>query len=314
MTRLHPTVVAPDEVAAAAVRIAPYVRRTPLLRLNGPVKCELKLEHHQVTGSFKARGAFNSLLSADVPAAGVAAASGGNHGAAVAYAAHRLGIRATIFVPSIASPAKIAAIEAAKADVHIVGDRYPEALAACEAFQAETGAISVHAYATATTIAGQGTVAMEWEADSEGLDTVLIAVGGGGLISGIGTWFGDRIKVVGVEPEGAPTLHAALESGTPVDVSIDTIAADALGAGRTSPLNLAIARRFVSDVVLVSDAAILDAQRTLWQSARLLLEPSGATAFAALASGAYVPEPGERVGVLTCGANTDPATFAALLG
>ncbi|MCF3933972.1 threonine/serine dehydratase [Acuticoccus sp. M5D2P5] len=305
--------IGPEEIAAAAARVTPHVRRTPLLRLDGPAKCELKLEHMQVTGTFKARGAFNSLLSMDVPAAGVAAASGGNHGAAVAYAANRLGHKAAIFVPTIASASKIDLIRAAEGDVRIGGDRYAEALAACEAYQADSGAISIHAYDAPATIAGQGTVALEWEADSKGLDTVLVAVGGGGLISGMAAWFEDRVKVVGVEPEGSCALHAALDAGHPVDVEIDSIAADALGAKRTGELNLAIAKRYVADVVLVPDQAILDAQKSLWDTARLLVEPAGATAFAALASGAYRAAPGERVGVLVCGANTDPSKLGALL-
>ncbi|MBJ3777729.1 threonine/serine dehydratase [Acuticoccus mangrovi] len=303
-----------EMIAAAQNRIAPYVRRTPLMQLADPVRCELKLELLQVTGSFKARGAFNALLSNDVPEAGVAAASGGNHGAAVAHAATRLGHASAIFVPTIASRAKLRVIEAAMGDVHIGGDRYADALAACEAFQAETGAISIHAYDSPATVAGQGTVAAEWEADSTGLDTVLVAVGGGGLISGVASWFEDRVKVVGVEPQGSACLHAALAAGGPVDVEVDSIAADSLGAKRTGALNHAIAARYVDEVVLVPDHSIVEAMRTLWQTARLMVEPGGATAFAALQSGAYTPRPGERVGVLVCGGNTDPALFAELLG
>jgi len=267
-----------------------------------------------VTGSFKARGAFNSLLSAAVPDGGVAAASGGNHGAAVAYAARRLGHPATIFVPEIASPAKLAVIADQMADVVVSGERYADALALCEAHQAKTGAISVHAYDAPATIAGQGTVAAEWEADTGGIDTVLVAVGGGGLVAGIAAWFEGRVKVVGVEPEGSRALHAALEAGEAVDVPVGGIAADSLGARRTGALNLAIARRYVADVVLVPDQAIVDAMRTLWREARIVTEPGGAAAFAALLSGAYTPEPGERVGVLVCGANVDMTAFAEISG
>ena len=305
--------VAPADIEAAAERIRPYVRRTPLLRIDAPVECELKLELLQVTGSFKPRGAFNTLTSVDVPAAGVAAASGGNHGAAVAYAAHRLGHKAAVFVPEIVRASKRALIEEAGAEIHIGGARYPAALAACEAYQAETGAIGIHAYDAPLTVAGQGTVAAEWEADTSGVDTVLVGVGGGGLIAGIAAWFQGRVNVVGVEPEGSCCLHAALAAGRPVDVEIDSIAADSLGARSVGALNYAIASQFVSGVTLVPDAAIEEAQKTLWRKLRLVTEPGGATAFAALQSGAYQPGPGERVGVLVCGSNADLGSFAELV-
>ncbi|MEM9220960.1 MAG: threonine/serine dehydratase [Pseudomonadota bacterium] len=300
-------------ILEAADRIAPFVVRTPVVALRGSVNCELKLEFLQATGSFKARGAFNTLLSVDVPPAGVAAASGGNHGAAVAYAAQRLGHKAAIFVPEIASPAKLAIIEAAGADVTIGGARYADALAACEDYQRRSGAISIHAYDAPLTVAGQGTIGAEWEAQTAGLDTVLVAAGGAGLITGIAAWFKGRVKVVGVEPEGARCLHAALEAGAPVNVEIDSIAADSLGAQRTGDLNFPIAKEHVAEVVLVSDAEILAACGVLWKEARLVTEPGGAAAFAALLSGAYKPAPDERVGVLLCGANVDPAKFAAIL-
>ncbi|XWN32139.1 MAG: threonine/serine dehydratase [Devosia sp.] len=302
-----------DAISAAHERIRPYIRRTPRLTL-ADAGCELKLELTQVTGSFKPRGAFNTLLSSHVPAAGVAAASGGNHGAAVAYAAATLGHKAHIFVPSIASPAKIRLIEAAGATVHIGGERYADALAACERHQAETGAMSVHAYDAFQTLAGQGTVGAEWETDSDGLDTILVAVGGGGLIAGISAWFEGRVKVVGVEPEGSRCLYDALEAGGPVDVAVDSVAADSLGAKRCGDLVYALASRHVDHVALVTDDAITDAQRALWSTARLATEPGGAAAFAALASGAYTPAPGERLGVLVCGANVDLAALAALTG
>lgn len=302
--------VSRNDIEQAAERIRPYVRRTPLLQLDAPVRCELKLELLQVMGSFKPRGAFNTLLSVDVPAAGVAAASGGNHGAAVAHAAHTLGHKAAIFVPELVRAAKRAAIERAQAEIHVGGARYPEAFAACEAYRAATGAIGIHAYDAPLTIAGQGTVAAEWEEDTAGLDTVLVAVGGGGLIAGIAAWFAGRVKVVGVEPEGSCCLKQALDAGGPVDVEIDSIAADSLGARSIGSLNYAIAREHVASVTLVTDAAIEEAQRTLWTEARLVTEPGGAAAFAALLSGAYRPAPGERVGVLVCGSNTDLADFA----
>lgn len=307
-----PETVGPTDIEAAAERIRPYVRRTPLMKIDGPVRCELKLELLQVAGSFKARGAFNTLLSVDVPAAGVAAASGGNHGAAVAYAAHTLGHKAAIFVPEGVRAAKREAIERAGAEIHVGGPTYAEALQACEAYQAETGAMGIHAYAAPLTIAGQGTVGVEWEADTDGLDTVLVAVGGSGLVSGIAAWFERRVKVVGVEPFGAQCLTAALKAGGPVDVENDSIAADALGAKSIGPLNYAILAEHLDSVTLVDDAAIEDAQRTLWRDVRLVTEPGGAAAFAALASGAYKPAPGERVGVLVCGSNTDLGAFAKL--
>lgn len=301
-----------DDILAAAERISPHVRRTPVLDYKGEVACELKLEQLQKTGSFKARGAFNTLLSRDVPAAGVAAASGGNHGAAVAFAAHALGHPANIFVPDIVSPAKRAAIEAAGATIHVGGARYAEALNACEAFRDETGAMGVHAFDAPATIAGQGTVAAEWAADTEGLDTVLVAVGGGGLIGGIAAWFGGETAVVGVEPRVSRCLHDALEAGAPLDVSVAGVAADSLGAKRVGDLNFEIAKGHVERVVLVDDEDIRRAQQVLWRDVRAVTEPGGAAAFAALLGGAYVPAAGERVGVLVCGANVTPAAFAEL--
>ncbi len=300
----------PAEIDAAAARIAGHLRVTPLLRsdagdLGLPFPMVMKLECLQHSGSFKARGAFNNLLSRELPAAGVAAASGGNHGAAVAFAAGRLGIPARIFVPEISSPAKLARIRAAGADVVVSGARYADALALCEAYQQESGAAGVHAYDAAETIAGQGTVAREWEAQAADLDSILVAVGGGGLISGFAAWFQGRARVIGVEPEGSRALHAALAAGEPVDVEVDSLAADSLGAKRAGVMTHALADRHVERVVLVPDEAIEEAQRRLWQSCQLAVEPGGAAALAALLSGAYVPAAGERVGVLVCGANVD---------
>jgi threonine dehydratase len=270
----------------------------------------LKLELFQHAGSFKTRGAFNTLLSEPVPPAGVAAASGGNHGAAVAYAAGRLGIPARIFVPEIASPAKIAVIRQHGAEVVIGGARYADAQVACDRSVAETGALRVHPFDAPATIAGQGTVALEWEEDGPAIDTVLVAVGGGGLIAGMAAWWAGRVKVVGVEPDGSRALQAALEADGPVDVEVNSVAADSLGARRAGDLVFAIARTAVDRVVLVTDEAILDAQRRLWRELRLAAEPGGAAALAALMCGAYRPQPGERVGVLLCGANVDPSTLA----
>jgi threonine dehydratase len=296
-------------------RIRPHVRRTPVVEVAAADLglaghgLQLKLECLQHAGSFKTRGAFANLLMRDVPEAGVAAASGGNHGAAVAYAASRLHKKATIFVPSISSPAKMQRIRDFGATLRVEGERYVEALAACEAFTEATGALGVHAYEQAETMLGQGTLGLELEAQAPGIDTLLIAVGGGGLIGGIAAWYEGRIKVIGVEPETSRALDAALEAGRPVDVEVSGIAADSLGARRIGENMLPIARMFVEDVFLVSDAAIRSAQKLLWQTLRVVAEPGGAAALAALTSGVYVPDQKERVGVLVCGANTTAVDF-----
>jgi threonine dehydratase len=274
----------------------------------------LKLELLQHAGSFKARGAFNTLLSVPVGEAGVAAASGGNHGAAVAYAANRLGVKARIFVPEISSPAKVAVIRSHGAEVVIGGARYADAQEACDAYVAQSGALRVHPFAAESTIAGQGTVGLEWEDDGPPLDTVLVAVGGGGLISGITQWWRGRVKVVGVEPEGSRALHAALEAGGPTDVDVNSVAADALGARNVGELVYSLCHGRVDHVALVPDAAITAAQASLWRECRLATEPGGATALAALTSGAYRPRRGERVGVLLCGGNVDLAKLAEIAG
>ena len=309
--------IAQNDIRAAYARIKPHVRRTPLLRadaaalgikLNNPLT--FKLEFLQHTGTFKPRGAFNNLLSRAVPKAGVAAASGGNHGAAVAYAAQQLGHKATIFVPDVSSPVKIARIKSYGADVRVGGARYADALDACNTFIQSGGALSVHAYDAGETIAGQGSVGLEWEEDAPDLDTVLVAVGGGGLIAGIAAWYARRVKVVGVEPEGSRCLHASLEAGRPIDVTVESIAADSLGARNTGQLVYDIARRNVDHVALVPDEAIVAAQRVLWDRLRIAAEPGGAAALAALTSGRYQPRADEKVGVLLCGANVDLATLA----
>ncbi len=316
------TSLTPAAVRVAHALIAPHLRRTPVLETASPIAgappISLKLECLQHSGSFKARGAFHNLLTRSAPPSGCATASGGNHGAAVAYAAQKVGVKARIFVPEIATPAKIAKILAYGAEATIGGASYAEAQERCDAYVAESGALSVHPYDAPETIAGAGTVALEWEEDlrrlgSPGLDTVLVAVGGGGLISGVAAWFARRIKVVGVEPEGARALHAALEAGAPVDVPVKSIAADSLGAKRVGGLNFDICRRLVDAVVLVSDEAIVIAQRRLWSEMSIIAEPGGAAAFAALASGAYRPRMGERVGVLVCGANADLTKIYGLL-
>jgi threonine dehydratase len=295
-----------DEIDAAAARIAGHVRVTPTLTDDGltgfPVA--LKLEQMQHTGSFKARGAFNTLLADPVPEAGIVAASGGNHGAAVAFAARHLGHPAQIFVPEIAGPAKIALIRETGADLTVVPGAYADALAAARDFEVRTGAMQIHAYDAVPTLAGQGTLMREWEAQGLEADTVLIAVGGGGLIGGALAWLQGRRRVVAVEPETSACLHAALQAGAPVDVEVSGVAANALGAKRIGMLAFDLARDVTS--VTVPDAAIVEAQTRLWRRMRLLVEPAGAAALAALVSGAYVPAPGERVAALICGANVAP--------
>nr|WP_243370873.1 threonine/serine dehydratase [Microvirga solisilvae] len=296
-------------IEEAHVRIAPHIRRTPVMNLAGafghPGLVSLKLEFLQHAGSFKTRGAFNTLLSNAFPDAGVAAASGGNHGAAVAYAAKQVGVKARIFVPEISSPAKVAVIRSHGAEVVIGGARYADAQEACDRYVAETGALRIHPFAAESTITGQGTVGLEWEQDAPDLDTVLVAVGGGGLISGIASWWAGRVKVVGVEPEGSRALHAALQAGKSVDVDVDSVAADSLGARNTGELVHSICSKTVDHVALVTDEAIREAQRMLWREHRIASEPGGAAALAALLSGAYKPEPNERIGVLLCGANVE---------
>ena len=305
-------------IEAAHDRIRPHIRRTPVIDLAAgdlglDVPVNIKLELLQHAGSFKPRGAFNTLLSLSVPAAGVAAASGGNHGAAVAYAAMKLGVKARIFVPEISSAPKIAAIRAFGADIVIGGARYADAQEACDSYVADSGALRIHPFSATETVAGQGTVGREWEEQVPDLDTVLVAVGGGGLIAGIASWWhGGKVKVVGVEPEGSCALHAALHAGAPVDVPVESVAADSLGARNVGPLVHGICARAVERVVLVPDEAIVEAQRRLWRGLRIAAEPGGATALAALLAGAYVPAPGERLGILACGSNVDLATLAAL--
>jgi threonine dehydratase len=313
--RLMASSIDREGIAATHEVIRPWVRRTPVLEVSGAdfglagIPLVLKLELFQHAGSFKSRGAFANLLLRKVPAAGVVAASGGNHGAAVAYAAMRLGVRAKIFVPTVASPAKIRRIREYGADLVVGGDRYADALAASEAWTAESGAMPVHAFDQPETLLGQGTVGLELEAQAPALDTVLVAVGGGGLIGGIAAWYAGRVKVVGVEPEGAPTLTQALRAGRPVDAEAGSIAADSLAPRRVGELMFPIARAYVDRVALVSDAAIRHAQEALWGAARVVAEPGGAAALAAVLGGGYAPAPGERVGVVLSGANTTAVEF-----
>ncbi|MBX3606578.1 MAG: threonine/serine dehydratase [Piscinibacter sp.] len=305
-----------DAIRHAAERLRPHVRRTPILEVDGAdigrpgVHFVFKLECLQHSGSFKVRGAFTHLLTRPLPAAGVAAASGGNHGAAVAFAAQRTGTPATIFVPGVSAAVKREQIAACGATLRIVGERYADALAACEAYQRESGALALHAFDQPETLLGQATVALEFEQQAPDLDAVLVAVGGGGLIGGMAAWYRGATRLIGVEPQAAPTLTRALAAGHPVDAPAGGVAADSLAPRQVGALMFPIARQHVETTVLVDDAAILAAQRQLWRVLRLAVEPGGAAAFAAVTSGAWPVRPGQRIGILLCGANTDAVQFA----
>ena len=307
--------ITPQAIARCEQVIRPYIRRTPVIAVDGSEfgapagPLTLKLELLQHSGVFKARGAFSNLLTREIPAAGIVAASGGNHGAAVAYAAMRLGQRAKIFVPGISSPAKTARIREYGADLTVGGDGYAEALAASETFARQTGAMQVRAFDQNETIIGQGTLALELEAQAPDIDTVLVSVGGGGLIAGIAAWYAGRIKVVGVEPSASPTLTRALEAGHPVDAEVGGLAADSLAPRRIGERVFPIVQKYAPRTVLVTDEAIAEAQKTLWRALRVVAEPGGACAFSAISSGAYRPAAGERVAVVISGGNTTAVDF-----
>jgi threonine dehydratase len=297
-------------------RIRPYLRRTPVIQvdlgeLNGHGTATLKLEQLQCGGSFKARGAFTNLLLRDVPEAGVVAASGGNHGVATAYAAHRLGVPAKIFVPTVSAPAKIERIRELGADLVVGGDRYADAYDVAQRWAAESGALTMHAYDQRETILGQGTLALELIEQAPDIDTVLVPVGGGGLIAGIAAYLAGTVRVIGVEPDGAPTLAHARAAGEPVDAPAGSIAVDALAPRRIGELVFPITQSYVADVVLVDDDAIRHAQRALWQAVRIAAEPAGSVTVAALLAGAYKPAADERVAVVISGANMSPAQLEA---
>jgi threonine dehydratase len=309
-------VISRDDIRRCYEVIRPYIRRTPVVQVelseldeSAPAlpPATLKLEQLQCAGSFKARGAFTNLLLRDVPAAGVVAASGGNHGVAVAYAARRRGVPAKIFVPTVSAPAKIERIRRLGADLVVTGDRYADALAAAQEWVRSSGAMSVHAYDQRETILGQGTVGLELAEQAGALDTVLVPVGGGGLISGVASWFTGDVRVVGVEPDGAPTLSYARAEGRPVDAPAGSVAADALAPRQVGELVFPITQAYVDDVVLVDDASILAAQRALWQAFRIAAEPAASVGIAALLTGAYKPAPGEQVAVVISGANMSPS-------
>ena len=324
-----------EAIAATYELIRPHVRRTPLIEVDAadfalsgrPIVFKLELLQH--AGSFKPRGALANLLSRPVPAAGVVAASGGNHGLAVAFAAHKLGVPARIFVPNVSAATKRDRIRELGAHLVISGERYADALAASREFAATSGAMEIHAFDQVETLLGQGTVGLEIEeqcavtqpersagqraestARFEGLDTLLVAVGGGGLIGGIAAWFAGRVRLVAVEPRTAPTLYRAREAGRPVDAEAGGIAAESLAPRQVGQLMFPLAQKYVEQAVLVEDDAIREAQQALWRVLRVASEPGGATAFAALLSGAYRPAAGERVGVVLCGSNTDAVKFA----
>ena len=304
-----------DRIIDVERTIRPHVRRTPILQADagdfglGSARLFFKLELFQHAGSFKTRGAFANLLCRPHPESGVVAASGGNHGAAVAYAAMKLGVPAHIFVPSISSPAKIDRIRGYGAELVVGGDLYADALAASVAWAAQSGALPIHAFDQPHTLLGQGTLGLELESQAPEIDTLLVAVGGGGLIGGVAAWYGGKTRIVGVEPELAPTLLRALEAGQPVDAEAGGLAADSLAPRRVGELMFPIARRYVDDVVLVSDDAIRDAQRALWKTLRIVAEPGGAAAFAALLSGRYQPAPQETLGIVVSGGNTVAVDF-----
>jgi threonine dehydratase len=296
-------------------QIAPHVRRTPVISLNAaefglePASLTFKLESLQHTGSFKARGAIANMLKRTVPNAGVVAASGGNHGVAVAFAANKFHVPAKIYVPTVASVTKIERIRKYGADLVVGGERYADALAESQKWVAQTGAIPIHAYDQRETMLGQATVGLEFEEQAPELDTLLIAVGGGGLIGGVASWYAGKIRIVGVEPDKAPTLTRALEAGRPVDAEAGSIAADSLAPKRVGELMLPIAQKYVDRVLLVTDDEIRAGQQALWSEMRIAAEPGGAAAFAALLSRKYKPVSSERVGILICGGNTDAVTF-----
>jgi threonine dehydratase len=304
-------VISRERIQAAERTIRPYIRRTPILEVDGAefglagIKIVFKLELFQHSGSFKPRGAFTNMLTRTVPTVGVVAASGGNHGAAVAFAAMKLGKPATIFVPSVASITKLDRIRGYGAELVIAGDRYAESLAASEVWTKQSGALPIHAYEGSETLSGQGTLGMELEEQDPKLDSLLVAVGGGGLIGGVAAWYQNRVKIVAIEPTEAPTLNRALSAGQPVDSPAGGVAADSLAPKQVGQQMFPIAQQFVHSSLLVSDDEILEAQRKLWDALRIAAEPGGAAAFAGLLSGRYQPEAGERVGVIVCGGNTE---------
>jgi threonine dehydratase len=304
-----------ERIQATERVIRPHIRRTPIVEVDGAdfgldsIRIIFKLELLQHSGSFKARGALTNMLMRDVPRAGVVAASGGNHGVAIAYAAMKLQKPATIFVPSVASKTKLDRVRSYGAELVIAGDRYADSLEASEAWTTQSGAMPIHAYEGDETLLGQGTLGLEFEEQDPKLDSLLVAVGGGGLLGGVAAWYQDRLKLSSVEPMEAPTLNLALNAGRPIDSPAGGIAADSLAPRQVGKQMFPIAQQFVHSSILVSDEEIIAAQKRLWETVRVAAEPGGAAAFAGLLSGRYKPEPGERVGVIVCGGNTDEVNF-----
>jgi threonine dehydratase len=297
-----------EQVREAAEVIAPWVRRTPVLEVDvAGRQVALKLELLQHAGSFKARGAFTNVLTADQRPTTLVAASGGNHGLAVAHAGQALGIPARIFVPETAPAVKVLAIQERGAEVNLAGATYAEALAASREAGEQPGALVLQAYDAPATVAGQGTVGLEIAEQVPDVDTVLVAVGGGGLVSGVALGLDGAAEVVAVEPESCPTLHRAKQEGGPVDVPVGGVAVDALGASRLGGIAWSVVQELDVASVLVGDEAIVEARQWLWRHTRVAAEPAGATALAALLSGAYVPAQDERVCVVVCGGNADPS-------
>jgi threonine dehydratase len=304
-------VISRTQIQAKEPLVRPYIRRTPVLEVDGAdfgldsITIVFKLELFQHSGSFKARGAFMNMLTREVPEVGVVAASGGNHGAAVAFTAMRLGRPATIFVPSVASPAKLDRIRQYGAELVITGERYAEALEASQEWISRTGALPIHAYEGVETLLGQGSLGLELEEQSPQLNALLIAVGGGGLIGGVAAWYENRTRIVAVEPELAPTLNLALNAGRPVDSPAGGIAADSLAPRQVGEMMFPIAQKYIAESVLVTDDHIREAQKKLWETVRIAAEPGGAAALAALLSGRFKAQSGQRIGVVVCGGNTE---------
>jgi threonine dehydratase len=305
----------PEAIRATYARISPYVRKTPVMEVDGADfglpgrSIVFKLEYLQHGGSFKTRGAFNQMLTREIGPVGVVAASGGNHGVATAFAAMKTKHPATIFIPTVASPSKMEQIRSYGARLEVGGDLYHDALVASEAFIAKTKATAIHAYDQYETIQGQATVGLEFESQAPNLDVMLVAVGGGGLIGGTAAWYRGRVPIVGVEPEEAPSLTLALAAGEPVDSPAGGIAADSLAPKRIGSLMFPIAQKYLMGTVLVTDDAIREAQHVLWKTLRIVAEPGGAAATAAIISGVWKPTKEKTIGVVLCGANTTAVKF-----
>lgn len=305
--------ISSNDIFKAKARIKPHLRQTPTLQTEPGTLCDaalsLKLELFQHTGAFKVRGAFNTLLASKVPDAGVVAVSGGNHGAAVAYAATKLGVRSTIFAPELAGPVKLERMRGFGAEVIVSDVDFTTLTRQFRKFADETGALAIHPFNDPLVMAGQGTVALEIEQQLPDLDTLFVSVGGGGLIGGVAAWFGGRIKIVAVESEGTPTYATVLKKGPDAEIRVSGIAASSLGSPTIGALSYDILKPLAVPSIVVPDTAIVDAGRRLWDCARIIGEPGAATALAPLISGAYIPEKDERVGVLICGGNTSPGWF-----